>query len=119
MSAYLLENFAAFDSHFFSTIPSPHVIAKSLNLEVAKIMDQKSKESKSLDSSIWKIFQDGEIRNGTAPGSNADLDSIVDEAYQFNRKNKSCKTLVVGDQGSPRCEEPIRDCIWLVCRGSW
>ena len=52
LSAYLLENFAVFDSHFFSTIPSPHVIAKSLNLEAAKIMDQKSNESKSLDSSI-------------------------------------------------------------------
>lgn len=52
LSAYLLENFAVFDSHFFSTIPSPHVVAKSLNLEVAKIMDEKSKKSKSLDYSI-------------------------------------------------------------------
>lgn len=69
-----------FDSHFFSTIPSPHVIAKSLNLEVAKIMDQKSKASNSLDYSIWKIFQDGEISNGTTPESNADLDSIDDDA---------------------------------------
>ena len=109
LSAYLLENFAAFDSHFFSTIPSPHVVAKSLNLEVAKIMDQKSKESKSLDSSIWKIFQDGEISNGTAPESNADLDSIVDEAYQFNRKNKSCKTLFVGDQGTNKVLQGVKN----------
>ena len=55
LSDYLLENFSVFDSHFFSTIPSPHVIAKSLNLEVAKIMDQKSKASNSLDHSIWKM----------------------------------------------------------------
>ena len=109
LSAYLLENFAAFDSHFFSTIPSPHVVAKSLNLEVAKIMDQKSKESKSLDSSIWKIFQDGEISNGTAPESNSDLDSIVDEAYQFNRKNKSCKTLFVGDQGTNKVLRGVKN----------
>lgn len=46
LSAYLLENFAVFDSQFFSTIPSPLVIAKSLNLEVAKIIEQKSKEGK-------------------------------------------------------------------------
>ena len=86
-----------FDSHFFSTITSPCVIAKSLNLEAAKIMDQKSEESKSLDSSIWKIFQDGEITNHTTQESNADFDSIADDQYQYNRKNKFCETLFVGD----------------------
>ena len=109
LSAYLLENFAVFDSHFFSTIPSPHVIAKSLNLEAARIMDQKSKESKSLDSSIWKIFQDGEISSGTIQESNADFDSIADDPYQFNRKNKSCKTLFVGDQGTNKVLRGVKN----------
>ena len=40
MCAYLLENFAVFDYHFFSTIPSPHTVAVSLHLEGAKIMDK-------------------------------------------------------------------------------
>lgn len=57
LSAYLLENFAAFDSNFFSTIPSPHVVAKKLKIiNIAKIVVQESKESKILDFSIWKIF---------------------------------------------------------------
>jgi len=107
LSAYSLENFAVFDSHFFSTIPSPNVVAKSLNLEVAKIMDEKSKKSKSLDYSIWKIFQDSET--GTTPESNADLYSFVDEAYQYNRKNRSCKTLFVGDQGTNKVLRGVKN----------
>ena len=109
LSAYLLENFAVFDSHFFTTIPSPHVIAESLNLEAAKIMDRKSNESKSLDSSIWKIFQDGEISNGATHESSADFDPIADDPYQFNRKNKSCKTLFVGDQGTNKVLRGVKN----------
>ena len=72
-------------------------------------MDQKSKASNSLDYSIWKIFQDGEISNGTTPESNADLDSIDDDAQQFHRKNKFAKTLFVGDQGTNKVLRGVKN----------
>ena len=72
-------------------------------------MDQKSKASNSLDYSIWKIFQDGEISNGTTVESNADIDSIDEDAYQFNRKTKFAKTLFVGDQGTNKVLRGVKN----------
>ena len=40
---FLQENFAIFNDNFFPTIPSPHIIARKLELGVADLMDEKSK----------------------------------------------------------------------------
>lgn len=88
--AYLLDNFAVFNSHFFSIIPSPHAMAKNLNLEAVKRMDQKFQQSSFVDFSIWKTIKEGEMT--TEQEQEENVNSIDDRAYKFNRKNKSCKT---------------------------
>ena len=48
--------FAIFNDHFFPTIPSPHVIAKKLELGIATLMDEKSK-AKIATLNYGKVFK--------------------------------------------------------------
>ena len=57
---FLLDNFASFDDHFFPTMPSSHAIARMLELNIANIMDEKSKEEIANNIELWKTVQNTE-----------------------------------------------------------
>ena len=57
---FLLENFAILNDHFFPTIPSPHIIARKLELEVADLMDEKSKAEIATNIELWTTVQNTE-----------------------------------------------------------
>lgn len=99
MCLYLLENFAVFDAHFFSTIPSPQFLARQLDLEAANVMEMKAEQSFSTDREIWRTLHKGESIDQVNVQVMDEL-PVVDETYHYERRNKSCKTLFVGDQGT-------------------
>ena len=44
MSQYLLDNYAIFDSRYFTTIPSPYALAMKLEMNIQKTMENFSKQ---------------------------------------------------------------------------
>lgn len=99
MCSFLLNNFAVYSDFFFSTIPSPLCIAKQLKLKVATDMEEKLKSCNSVDKEHFQIFQLGEGKENVPNVSDTEQSSS-DEHYKYNRGNKSCRTLFVGDQGT-------------------
>ena len=95
---FLLENFSIFADYVFSTIPSPHSIARKLELEVANIMDEKLKAEIPTNIAIWETVQNKEEMEQPESVSEKDQSDANDEAYQNERK--SSLTLFVGDQGT-------------------
>ncbi|CAB4034918.1 ankyrin repeat domain-containing 62 [Paramuricea clavata] len=103
MCKFLLENFAICDDHFFPTIPSPHVIARKLELGVANLMDEKSKAEIATNIKLWETVQNTEEIEQQESVSENDQSDRNDEAYRYERK--SSLTLFVGDQGTKKSRE--------------
>jgi hypothetical protein len=103
MSQYLLDNCAIFDSRYFTTIPSPYALATKLEMNVHKTMEDFSNKESASNDEIWRTFQSEEQVTTTNVGR-ADRENQVVETesdrYNYERKNKSSVTLVVGDQGT-------------------
>ena len=100
MCSFLLNNFAVYSDYFFSTIPSPLYIAKQLNLKVVADMEERLKSSNSVDKELSKIFQHGEVVENCPNVSEMEGQSNSEEHYKYDRSNKGCRTLFVGDQGT-------------------
>ena len=100
MCSFLLNNFAVYSDYFFSTIPSPHVIARQLDLKIANNMDERLKSSNSVDTELCKIFQHGEVKESTLDVPEVEGPAHIVEGYKYDRGNKGCRTLFVGDQGT-------------------
>lgn len=92
---FLLDNFAIFNDYFFPTIPSPHIIARKLELGVADLMDEKSKAEIATNIELWTTVQNTEE---VEPDSVSEESDTNNEEYQYERK--SSLTLFVGDQGT-------------------
>ena len=109
ISKFLLENFAIFGDYFFPSIPSPHAIAKKLELEVSYVMDKMYSEERTTDSELWKAVQNEEDLEepGLAQDEVTGMDvGQEDGAYNFNRK--STLTLFVGDQGTNKIMRGVK-----------
>lgn len=100
MCAYLLDNFAVFDAYFFSTMPSPHSIARQLGLKAATLMDKRLKTSNSINQELWKTFQCGKDEDVHVDVPDIEEQFTADESYKYERRNEGCRTLFVGDQGT-------------------
>lgn len=84
----------------FSTIPSPHNIARQLDLKVATDMDERLKSSNSVDTELYEIFQHGQVKENTLNVSEVQEQSHIVESYQYDRGNRGCRIFFVGDQGT-------------------
>ena len=101
MSQYVMENLAIFDSHYFTTIPCPYVIAKKSEMNVVHIMDEIMKKDFSTNEEIWQAFQSNEYATTVdVPSPEEEANNNKTEGYNYRRSNKSSVTLVVGDQGT-------------------
>ena len=101
---FLLDNFASFDDHFFPTMPSPHLIARTLELNVANIMDEKSKEEIANNIELWETVQNTE-KIEQKKADEIDV-SQTDREYLYERKSSAI--LFVGDQGTNKVMHGVK-----------
>ena len=78
--------------------PSPHIIARKLELGVADLMDEKSKAEIATNIEPWNTVQNTEEIEQSDSVSEEDQSHANNEQYQYERK--SSLTLFVGDQGT-------------------
>ena len=71
-------------------------IAKQLELNVATDMEEKLKSCNSVDKEHFQILQLGDGKE-TVPNISGKVQSSSEEHYKYNRGNKGCRTLFVGD----------------------
>ncbi len=109
ISRYLLENFATFDHRFFSTIPNPKDMAAKMETDVLSLMDDISIQDMAIDVDIWQIFETSEKKqNECSPMNEVPIPTTDDKVYEYSRKNDSCVTLFVGDQGTNKVMRGVR-----------
>ena len=101
LAQLLVQNFAIFDSRYFTTIPNPVTIAKKMDMDIASTMDNMSNQDLAENSEIWQIFHCAEQPSQVEISTSENWDPTdEDETYEYRRSNKSCITLTVGDQGT-------------------
>ncbi len=98
---FLLDNFASFDDHFFPTMPSPHVIARMLELNVANIMDEKSKEEIANNIELWETEKIEQKK--------ADEIDVSQTDREYLYEGKSSVTLFVSDQGTNKVMRGVKE----------
>ena len=104
LSELLIQNFAMFDSRYFTTIPNPMTIAEKLDMKIVGTMKKMSDKGLADNYEIWRTFFCAEQASNADTRSSDDPDpvdpAVEGEAYEYKRSHKSCVTLTVGDQGT-------------------
>ena len=100
LSELLIQNFAMFDSRYFTTIPSLMTIAEKLDMNIVGTMKKISDIGLADNYEIWRPFfcaeQASNANTRTSDNPDPVEPAVADEVYEYKRSNKSCITLTVG-----------------------
>ena len=106
MVKILLENFAICNNEFFSSVPGPKQIADKLGLaNISQLLKNSLAQEDEEDLKVWEATE----LATTDPPVADHFPGPDDEDKVYSRGSKSCKTLLVGDQGTNKITRSVKE----------